>query len=63
VWVKGKFDMALQFDGKDDFVNVDDTDELSGANGKKLTVVAWFKGGVAGTDNNPIITICYRTLF
>jgi len=57
VWVKGKFDMALQFDGKDDFVNVDDTDELSGSDGKKLTVVAWFKTTkIDGPDNTPIVT-------
>jgi len=57
VWVEGQFGMALQFDGKDDFVDVDDTDELSGAAGKKLTVVAWFKANqVAGTDNTPLVT-------
>ena len=57
VWVKGKFDMALQFDGKDDFVNVDDTDELSGSDGKKLTVLAWFKTTkIDGTDNTPLVT-------
>ncbi|MBM3241160.1 LamG domain-containing protein [Candidatus Poribacteria bacterium] len=56
-WVKGKFDMALQFDGKDDFVDVEDTDELSGSDGKKLTVVAWFKTTkIEGTDNTPIVT-------
>lgn len=56
-WVKGKFDMALQFDGKDDFVEVEDTDELSGSDGKKLTVVAWFKTTkIDGPDNTPIIT-------
>ena len=57
VWVEGKFGKALQFDGTDDFVNIGDTDELSGSAGKKLTVVAWFKTGkIQGPDNTPIIT-------
>ena len=57
VWVEGKFGMALQFDGTDDFVDLDDTDELSGADGKKLTVVAWFKTTkISGPDNTPIVT-------
>ncbi len=56
-WVAGKFGKALEFDGKDDYVNVDDTDELSGGDGKKLTVVAWFKTTkIDGTDNTPIVT-------
>ena len=42
-WVEGKFGTALEFDGVDDYVSVGDTDELSGAVGKELTVVAWFK--------------------
>ena len=56
-WVSGKFGEALEFDGKDDYVNVDDTDKLSGGDGKKLTVVAWFKTTkIDGTDNTPIVT-------
>lgn len=57
VWVEGKSGMALQFDGTDDFVDVDDTDKLSGGDGKKLTIVAWFKTSkISGPDSTPIIT-------
>ena len=57
LWVDGKFGKALQFDGVDDYVDIDDTDKLSGGNGKKLTVVAWFNTTkIEGTDNTPIIT-------
>lgn len=56
VWVDGKFSKALQFDGVDDYVDIADTDKLSGGDGKKLTVVAWFKTTkIEGTDNTPII--------
>ena len=56
VWVEGKFGKALQFDGSDDYVSVDDTDELSGGDGKKLTVVVWFKTTkISGTDNTPLV--------
>ncbi len=56
-WVDGKFGKAIQFDGTDDFVNIDDTDKLSGADGKKLTVVMWFRTTkISGTDNTPLIT-------
>jgi len=56
-WVDGKFGTALEFDGTDDYVDVDDTDELSGSDGKKLTVVAWFKTTkIDGPDNTPLIT-------
>lgn len=56
-WVDGKFDKALQFDGVDDYVDIADTDKLSGGDGKKLTIVAWFKTTkIEGTDNTPIIT-------
>ena len=56
VWVEGKFGKALQFDGTDDYVSVDDTDKLSGGDGKKLTVVVWFKTTkISGTDNTPLV--------
>jgi hypothetical protein len=56
-WVDGKFGKALDFDGVDDYVDIADTDNLSGGNGKKLSVVAWFKTTkIEGTDNTPIIT-------
>ena len=56
VWVEGKFGKALRFDGTDDYVSVDDTDELSGGDGKKLTVVVWFKTTkISGPDNTPLV--------
>lgn len=56
-WVAGKFGEALEFDGTDDYVDIDDTDALSGGNGKQLTVVAWFRTTkIEGTDNTPLIT-------
>jgi hypothetical protein len=56
-WIDGKFGKALEFDGTDDYVNVDDNDELSGSDGKNLTVLAWFKTTkIDGTDNTPIVT-------
>jgi len=56
-WVDGKFGKALQFDGVDDYVDIADTDKLSGGDEKKLTVVAWFRTTkIEGTDNTPIIT-------
>jgi hypothetical protein len=56
-WIDGKFGKALQFDGVDDYVDVADKDNLSGGDGKKLTVVAWFNTTkIDGTDNTPIIT-------
>jgi hypothetical protein len=56
-WVNGKFGKALEFDGTDDYVDVDDNDALSGSNGKQLTVVAWFRTTkIDGPDNTPIVT-------
>jgi hypothetical protein len=37
-WVKGKFSMALEFDGKDDYVDCGDADNL---NVNNFTIMAW----------------------
>lgn len=39
-WVAGKFDKALEFDGKDDYVEVPDNDTLDVTN---ITLTAWVK--------------------
>jgi hypothetical protein len=39
-WVAGKFDKALEFDGKDDYVEVPDSDTLDVIN---VTLTAWVK--------------------
>ncbi len=39
-WVAGKFDNALEFDGKDDYVEVPDSDTLDVTN---VTLTAWVK--------------------
>jgi hypothetical protein len=43
----GKFDTALEFDGINDYVNIDDDASLSGAT--KLTVELWMKTTVTGS--------------
>ncbi len=40
-WITGKFGKALEFDGKDDFVEIPDHDTLDV---KVITLVAWVKG-------------------
>lgn len=43
-WVKGKHGMALEFDGEDDFVEVDDAPELLLLEGGTLMAWAFIKG-------------------
>lgn len=44
-WVKGKHGMALEFDGEDDFIAVDDAPELRLLKGGTIMAWAFIKGG------------------
>jgi len=41
-WVKGKFGVALEFDGEDDYVEIPDSDSLNTPK-KQITIEAWVK--------------------
>jgi len=51
-WVSGKFGKALEFDGKDDYVEVPDSDALDVT---VITLTAWVKGIVAQLVNGNVI--------
>ncbi len=46
-WVQGRFGMALEFDGKDDYVKVPSSPKLDQKEGD-MTYIAWVKTTVAG---------------
>jgi hypothetical protein len=43
IWVEGKFGMALEFDGKTNFVQIEDTSDFSFQVDKGITICAWVK--------------------
>ena len=43
IWVDGKFGKALQFDGKSNFVEIEDTADFSFQTDKGITICAWVK--------------------
>ena len=51
-WVAGKFGKALEFDGKDDYVEVPDNDTLDVTS---ITLAAWVKGTVNQLVNGNVI--------
>ena len=53
-WVEGKFGSAIEFDGMDDCVEVEDSDSL---NPKEITIALWVKlGEVPAPGHNGIIS-------